>query len=45
MLLATADILLDGLSSALYCLLRNAELIFEADDYHELNREALKQLQ
>lgn len=44
-LLATADILLDSLSSALCCLLRNAALIFEADDYHELNREALRQLQ
>ena len=43
-LLATADIFLDGLSSALCCILRNAELLFEADDYRELNREALKKL-
>ena len=43
-LLATADIFLDGLSSALCCVLRNIELLVEADDYHELNREALRKL-
>ncbi len=43
-LLATADIFLDGLSSALCCILRNIELLFEADDYHELNRDTLRNL-
>lgn len=44
MLLATVDIVLDGLSSGLCCVLRNAEIIIEADDYRELDREALKKL-
>lgn len=43
-ILATADIILDGLSSGLCCLLRNAELVFEAGDYQELNRDALTNL-
>ena len=43
-LLITADILLDGLSSALCCILRNAELIFEASRYGEMDPEILRSL-
>ena len=43
-ILATVDVVLDGLSSGCCCVLRNAELIFEADKYQELDKEVLKRL-
>ena len=43
-LLATVDVILDGLSGAVSCILRNAELLLEANSYGELNTQALKNL-
>ena len=43
-ILATVDVVLDGRSSGCCCVLRNAELIFEADTYQELDKEVLKRL-
>ncbi len=44
MLLASADMIIDGLSSGLCCLLRDAELVFEAGAYQELDQDALRKL-
>lgn len=44
LLLVTADVIMDGLSSALCCILRNAELIFEASCYKEMESDILKTL-
>lgn len=43
-LIATADVILDGLSSGVSCLLRNVELLFEAGKYGELDDKALKKI-
>lgn len=43
-ILAMDDLILDGLSSGLCCLLRNAELVFEAGDYRQLDQTMLRKL-
>ena len=43
-ILATADVVLDGLSGAVSCALRNAELLLEARQYGELDTKMIQQL-
>lgn len=43
-ILATADVVLDGLSGAVSCALRNPELLLEANKYGELDKQILERL-
>ena len=43
-ILATADVVLDGLSGAVSCVLRNAELLLDARKYGELDKQFLERL-
>ena len=43
-ILAAADIILDGPATGISCILRNAELLFEADRYGEWNRHVFEKL-